>query len=60
MWAIVFTLLALFADNIRTWPARLGASKAPTPMASAAQRMTGGFRATPLPGLPTHLRYCTS
>ena len=60
MWVIVFTLLALFSDSIRTWPARLHASKAPTPMAPAAQRMTGGFRATPLPGLPTHMRYSTS
>ena len=25
MWAIVFALLALFSDTIRTWPTRLGA-----------------------------------
>lgn len=25
MWAIVFALLALFSDTIRTWPSRLGA-----------------------------------
>ncbi len=25
MWAIVFTLLALFSDTIRTWPTRLSA-----------------------------------
>lgn len=25
MWAIVFTLLALFSDSIRTWPTRLSA-----------------------------------
>lgn len=26
MWVIVFTLLALFSDSIRTWPARLGSA----------------------------------
>ena len=34
-------------------------SKASSPMAAPA-RPAGGFQATPLPGLPTHIRYSTS
>jgi len=51
-------LIAKATSNATPAVATTG-SKAPTAIVSAA-RPAGGFRITPLPGLPTHMRYTTS
>ncbi len=58
MRADIQILMEYATPNI-TPLANMNGDKEPAPTSYAA-RMPGGFRATPLPGLPTHLRYTTS